>query len=197
MRIWQTWKSEEDAINAHKTFGSNLLLRDSNNKQRIERVLKEIQHNTRVLDVGCNDGSFGEFLINGYNCVVYGVDVSYSCEKSAKDKGIKFSLCPAENLPYDDNFFDIVLAMETLEHIWDVTRVLTETKRVLKVGGCLVGTVPHPQYEKSEDEDFHCNYFDVEGWRKKISEVFGNAYLEDVPGMVYPLQNLFFRAVKE
>lgn len=50
----------------------------------------------------------------------------------------------AEKFPYDDNFFDVVLFCEIIEHLLsDPVHALTEIRRVLKPGGDLVLTTPN------------------------------------------------------
>ncbi|MDB5174218.1 MAG: hypothetical protein JWN51_2991 [Phycisphaerales bacterium] len=46
------------------------------------------------------------------------------------------------NLPYDENRFDLVIHSDTLEHVADPVRGLSECRRVLKTGGLCVFTVP-------------------------------------------------------
>ena len=47
------------------------------------------------------------------------------------------------NLSYDDNFFDIVLLSDVLEHVPDYERALFEVKRVLKQNAIFIFTVPY------------------------------------------------------
>lgn len=61
------------------------------------------------------------------------IDASVCQEKKLGD---------AQNLPYENNFFDIVCAFDVFEHIADDERALAEIKRVLKSEGALVFTVP-------------------------------------------------------
>jgi SAM-dependent methyltransferase len=47
-----------------------------------------------------------------------------------------------EPLPFPDEFFDVVLASEVLEHLANLEAALSEIRRTLKPGGRLVGSVP-------------------------------------------------------
>ena len=49
----------------------------------------------------------------------------------------------AEELPFADNFFDIVFLNEVLEHVEDDKRTISESIRVLKVGGKIIIFAPN------------------------------------------------------
>lgn len=52
-------------------------------------------------------------------------------------------LAPAENIPFDDSFFDICICSGTLEHFVDISKGLKEIRRVLKKNGFLIVVVPN------------------------------------------------------
>jgi SAM-dependent methyltransferase len=66
-------------------------------------------------------------------------NVSYS-EFEPQDKSIRHE--DLLGLSYEDDFFDIVLHSDTLEHIPDVDRALSEIWRVLKPGGAMIFSIP-------------------------------------------------------
>ena len=82
-----------------------------------------------------------------------------------------------EGLPFESEFFDAVLAGEILEHLWSPFAFLAETNRVLRPGGMLVISTPHPHYYlevlktilgiNRVDCDGHVNLFS----RSHLSEV--------------------------
>jgi len=78
------------------------------------------------------DGAFLDYI--GYG---QGVDIK-SC-KSISD----FKKGDSCNLPFDDNSFDVVVSLETLEHVSDLDNTLDEIKRVLKPGGFLILSTPN------------------------------------------------------
>ena len=98
-------------------------------------------HPALILDLGCGTG--GSFsLLRNFGTVV-GLDVSPLALKFAKEKGMKhLVLGSAENLPFADNCFDIVAALDVLEHLEDDRQALREIFRVLKPNGAFVFTVP-------------------------------------------------------
>ena len=98
-------------------------------------------HPTLILDLGCGTG--GSFsLLRNFGTVV-GLDISPLALKLAREKGMKhLVLSSAENLPFADNCFDIVAALDVLEHLDDDCQALREIWRVLKPNGAFVFTVP-------------------------------------------------------
>ncbi|MGC9003398.1 MAG: class I SAM-dependent methyltransferase [bacterium] len=108
----------------------------------------------KVLDVGCGTGG-NLSLFNGF---VVGVDVSMKALSLARRRKKDALLClgQAENLPFKDNSFDLVLALDLLEHLPDDMKGLSEMHRVLKKGGSLLITVPAYKFLWSEhDEALH------------------------------------------
>ena len=85
----------------------------------------------KTLNVGGADG-YQSFLINTiFGCDVTTLDVNKSSLKIAEKKyGLKIKLGSALNLPFEDNSFDTVICIETIEHIEGSERVISELKRV-------------------------------------------------------------------
>jgi SAM-dependent methyltransferase len=77
---------------------------------------------------------------------VFGVDVSETAVARCREKGIKaLGLdVSSEALPFDDGFFDVVICLETLEHLMNPYFAVTEIRRVLKEKGRLICSVPNP-----------------------------------------------------
>ncbi|MFP5385266.1 MAG: bifunctional 2-polyprenyl-6-hydroxyphenol methylase/3-demethylubiquinol 3-O-methyltransferase UbiG [Bacteriovoracia bacterium] len=92
----------------------------------------------RILDVGCGGG----FLSNELAChdfKVTGVDLSPESLKVAcqydKTKTVIYEVADAYQLPFSDEAFDVVTAMDFLEHVEGPEKVIKEFSRVLKPGG--------------------------------------------------------------
>jgi len=108
-----------------------------------------------VLDVGCGAG--GNILFLGKFGRVTGLDISEEAIKFSRDKGFfELVLGRAEILPFPDRSFDIVTALDCIEHIEDDERALQECHRVLTRGGVLLLTVPaHRWLWSRHDEALH------------------------------------------
>jgi len=98
----------------------------------------------KILDVGCGTGMTAVKLKEfGTVC---GVDISPKSIKQARSRLDKAYACPAEELPFQDGVFDVVVCTETIEHTLSPVRALFEFHRVLKQGGHLILSTPNPRY---------------------------------------------------
>lgn len=92
----------------------------------------------KVLDIGCGGGFLSNALgKSGHE--VYGIDMSEESLKVAKKHDttntVKYQYANAYSLPFPDQSFDVVCAMDFLEHVEDPQKVIAEASRVLKPGG--------------------------------------------------------------
>ena len=88
----------------------------------------------RVLDVGCGSCDFSSFIDGEY----FGVDI----EENNKENVYRCDV-ERDRLPFDDNFFDSVVALEVLEHLLDYRNIFEEIRQVLHHGGIFVTSVPN------------------------------------------------------
>ncbi len=94
----------------------------------------------RVLDVGCGGGMFSEELAR-LGCRVSGIDPSKESIRVAREHAaegeldIDYRVGRGEELPFDDETFDIVVCCDVLEHVDDLERVMAQTVRVVQPGG--------------------------------------------------------------
>ena len=94
----------------------------------IKKYLK-LKSSDKLLDVGCGTG----LTTVPWKCKRYGVDPASKLLAKARDKGgIEYKLAPAENIPYDDNYFDIVISITAIQNFSDILKGLMEIKRVGK-----------------------------------------------------------------
>ncbi|MEH2213195.1 bifunctional 2-polyprenyl-6-hydroxyphenol methylase/3-demethylubiquinol 3-O-methyltransferase UbiG [Nostoc sp.] len=125
------WKEEE-----------TLYLSNHLNKSRFEFFSKFVPDwkGLKVLDIGCGGGLACEFVAN-LNADVSGIDLSFNSIKIAQEHArasnlkIDYQRALAENLPYEENSFDVVLCFDVLEHVEDWKKVISEAYRVLKPDG--------------------------------------------------------------
>lgn len=110
---------------------------------RLIRYLKKYVKTGRLLDVGCGVGYFLAHAERYYE--TYGIDISPTAIQYAK-KNTKTSILKVSsvtNLPFKNNFFSIVTALDVLEHINNPLNALRETNRVMKPEGLLLIRVPN------------------------------------------------------
>ena len=92
----------------------------------------DIQPGLRVLDIGCGAGNH-LLLLSKMGLDVSGIDASpFMIEQARSRLGHQCTLktCEAEDLPFDDNEFDSVFLINTLEFVEDPLEVLAEAGRV-------------------------------------------------------------------
>ena len=118
----------------------------------------EIKRNSTLLDVGCGGGKTVAKLSNMIgNGKVYGIDYSELCVKKSEKLNEKNILCgktkilkaSVSELPFEDNTFDFVTAVETYYFWPDKLNDLKEIRRTLKSDGKLLLVF---EMLKTEDE---------------------------------------------
>jgi SAM-dependent methyltransferase len=96
-----------------------------------------------ALDIGCG-GGYTAWVFESYHKMV-GVDVSAEALKLCLRRGLR-RLCQVDLanflLPFKSDSFDVVLALDVIEHLDDDLGALMECRRILKPGGVLILTVP-------------------------------------------------------
>ena len=113
-----------------------------------QKLFKPINiKNRKVLEIGFGSGNLIKTLVNK-GCRYYGMEISQSAVITAKGKykyQIEVSLIEKNQIPYDDEFFDLIIMSHSLEHIKDEEKILEESKRTLKKDGLLIIGVPAPE----------------------------------------------------
>ncbi len=109
----------------------------------------------KAVDLGCGTGLILSEL-NSYTLTT-GVDFSLLALSFCKKRGIKDLVCAdVSTLPFKDNSFDLIFALDLLEHIPDDYALMREIHRICRPGGKVMTTVPAYQYLWSEhDEALH------------------------------------------
>lgn len=97
-----------------------------------------------VLDVGCGTGDLLRLLAGRYPKAIglAGIDPAPSmietADRAADDRRLRFTVGAAEDLPYPDGAFDLVVSTTSFDHWADQRAGLDECARVLAPGGHLV-----------------------------------------------------------
>ena len=104
---------------------------------------KNIDNNSRILDIGCGTGQTAAYLANEYSAIVTGIDIHPIMIEKAKKRMKKEHLpveilqCSIENVPLQDDTFDFVLSESVLSFA-DKPTALSEIYRLLKDDGQLI-----------------------------------------------------------
>jgi 2-polyprenyl-3-methyl-5-hydroxy-6-metoxy-1,4-benzoquinol methylase len=132
----------------------------------------------KVLEIGCGRGGFSKYLLEcGADLVA--ADFSDSAIAIAKRLLSNVHHCEAivadiQSLPFSNNVFDVVVSLETLEHVPDPDKGLAELVRVTKPGGKLVISTP--------------NYFGLLGLYRTYRELTGRGFTEVGQPINHPLK---------
>ena len=124
-------------------YANNILAVDNARGEMISHCLEDIPKGKKILDVGCGPGG-QSYQLTAHN-EVFGVDISTSALEIAKSRGIN-TYCvnlETEDLSFPDAFFDIVLATDVLEHVFDPKSLMVKIRRVLSPKGIVIVIVPN------------------------------------------------------
>jgi 2-polyprenyl-3-methyl-5-hydroxy-6-metoxy-1,4-benzoquinol methylase len=128
-------------------------------KRRNQYTLKlaNIQAGQKVLDIGSGRGWFS-LLAASYNADTTAVDLSHTNLERIKqsDDRVKTLLADAINTGAEAGSYDLVVALEVLEHITNPEQALQHWASLLKPGGRLLITVPYKEKLRYE-LCIHCN----------------------------------------
>jgi SAM-dependent methyltransferase len=102
---------------------------------------KSITKPIKMLNIGCGTGGTIE-LLSRHSKELVNIDVSKEAIKYMKKGGHKATHVNGTRLPFKENTFDMIVALDVLEHIKDEDLALNEWLRVLKKDGSLLITVP-------------------------------------------------------
>lgn len=95
----------------------------------------------RILDVGCGTGA--NLIMLSKSGDAEGVDISPDALEFCRQRGLdNVRLGSAEEIPYEDGSFDLVTALDVVEHLDDDLAGLREMRRVLKPDGRILLFVP-------------------------------------------------------
>jgi SAM-dependent methyltransferase len=109
-----------------------------------------------VLDAGCGSGRTLREL-SDYGSEVVGIELDAEAAEVARSRGHgEVRVGRLEQLPYDDDRFDLVTCLDVVEHTPDDRVAMRELRRVCKPGGWLLVTVPaYPALWSLHDEANH------------------------------------------
>jgi len=132
-------------------------------------MVNTIGKDLKILDVGCGDGVISEPIMKMGNYVA-SVELPTVATLAKKCNVSSVMAGDAEELAFASESFDLVIASEVVEHLWQPQSFLDEAYRVLKVGGYMI--IETPEGEEGLNYDSHRHYFTVERLKHMLSTRF-------------------------
>ena len=157
------------------------------------KYAKQFSQKKRVLDLCCGTGWTANELSN-VEKMVKAVDYSKeSIEKAKKEfqnENLFFEQMNALSLKYPDSSFDTVVSMEAIEHFSqkDGETFVSEVFRVLKSGGCFVGSTPQVETKNplkilamKKIDPYHLHLYSANSLENLLSKYFKEVTIESQP----------------
>jgi SAM-dependent methyltransferase len=118
-------------------------------QESIVKTFKKYKKSGRLLDIGCGNGSFLEFMQRfGYD--VSGVELNPQAGKFTNSSLTgRIFYKDLKGCGFPDKTFDIITLMQALEHVYNLGEIFQEIKRVLKDDGILYLSVPNADFFES------------------------------------------------
>ena len=136
-----------------------------------------LNDNSRILDVGCAKGfMLYDFYKLNSSLDLHGIDISkYAIDNSVPEIKDKLQVANATKLPYEDNFFDLVIAINTIHNLDkdECGTALKEISRVSKKNAFLTVDAFNNEEEKKRMYAWNLTaktIMSVENWKKFFSD---------------------------
>jgi 2-polyprenyl-3-methyl-5-hydroxy-6-metoxy-1,4-benzoquinol methylase len=137
----------------------------------------DIPKNSRILEIGCNSGRFLDLIRQQGYINIIGLDISETAISMAVTDKIQLVSYDGDNIPFSNNFFDVVLSFDVIEHIPDSQKHFSEVFRILKPRGIYFFQTPNKYFNSVwstlESKSFtkwresHCSLHSVRDLKKR------------------------------
>ena len=158
MDLAKQYNNFADDFSKNHDLGEN-----SNNLNRevFYSHLDFVKPGMKLLDLACGDGTDLVYY-KKLGADIYGLDASDELIKIAETKlnGANLKVALFENIPFEDNYFDIVLSKYAIMTSANMEPVFKEIHRVLKSGGMMMYLVTHPFRQFFEKKEEKADYFE-------------------------------------
>lgn len=166
------------------------------------QLAKQLVKGKSVLDIACGEG-YGSWLLKEWGASeVTAVDISTEAIASAKnnffDPKINFLCGAAENLNLDKKF-DVIISLETIEHVNNESEYLETLKNLLDENGALIISCPNDYwyFNDMENNPFHLRKYHFEDFQYSTEKTLGQAKAWVLSGHVFGYANLLYNPTED
>lgn len=146
---FSVWGGEDIHVGIYDTPDEEIATASRRTVERMAQPL-DLNGQSKVLDIGSGYGGAARYLAGIYGCRVVCLNLSEVENERNREMNREAGLDGLiqvidgsfEDIPYQDNSFDVVWSQDAMLHSGDRVRVLQEAARVLKSGGNMVFTDP-------------------------------------------------------
>lgn len=144
------WGGEDIHVGIYEHPDEDIFMASNRTVQHMLSMLKFVDSNTKILDLGAGYGGAARYITSKLNCHVTCLNLSETENQRNIEKNESLRLTPFidvkagnfEEIPFDENQFDIVWSEDAILHSGNKPQVLKEVVRVLKPGGYFIFTDP-------------------------------------------------------
>lgn len=152
------WGGEDIHVGLYESDEESIYMASRRTVEQIASHLN-ITKDTRILDLGAGYGGSARFLAKTYGCYVTALNLSEVENQRNREMNAAQKLDHLidvidgsfEDVPYDDNSFDIIWSQDAILHSGDRERVIEEVARLLRPGGDFIFTDPMQTDDCSRD----------------------------------------------
>lgn len=123
------------------TYHSHICEHPEIDRADIKFIMRYCGEPRFVLDVGCGAGSFLSACQTKFPNAV-GLDISAAAARSCAERGLTACVGDGTYLPFRSDTFDVVRAMNIIEHLYDPVPLVQECLRILRGGGLFIVRMP-------------------------------------------------------
>ena len=183
-KFWDTVRDYDDVNETLYTY----FRRFNNSYDLAIKYLPD--NNNKLLDIQARSGKgtlfwYNKKKISSAICVDFSDYLKYLASERLKNSGLNYNSIKVLNfpLPFPDKSFDFIISYETIEHIYDYRKFVSELYRVLYDNGILILTCPNIAWEWVHWLTAIININHSEGphrflWRRSLIKCFKRSKLE-------------------
>lgn len=137
---------------------------------RYKESAKYISEGDVVLDIACGSGYGADILSRTENTTIYAGDIDNDSVNACKkewdfNKRLHFEVMDATCLRFGNAFFDVIISLETIEHLTGYREMVAEFGRIVKPGGVIIISTPNIKISSPDGKivnPFHVHEFTYE-----------------------------------